>query len=343
MIEISADYQPFIPQLIPELGINYLKGRPFSEELAIEAANIIALGANVHFPIKASLVANMCRIPLITRREGMHYGMQGELLPLEGHGGLYSLIELKSSLDEPEARHTIAHETGHQVLRILDMPAYNYEGPYRIESFCDTFAATLLAPDHLLRYFQDRVGDNSMPYLELFRELLKETAIPPFVLAKRLVDTGIIPCTLATIYINNSYRQVDGQIGRRNNSGNCGWIYFNGKYGLGEDDIRENSVSRGLLSYFYDFGDSSLRLYGDNLRRIVNLGGAYAAGAIESNSLIPVFRVEAQAMVWALDKEVDCGIFLLEQGPKLAEVADLDYLDPKMFRKLWKTSDLGWK
>ncbi len=323
-------YQPFLDGFIPQLNINHLQKKPVADELATEVANAIVLETNITFPVDVVSLANLCCIPRIIEEKGPTY-WNGCIVPLVGCEDLYDLIKVRPPLCEWEKRATIAHEIGHKILKLLGLTDCQY---YMGESFCNTFAATILAPDHLIH---GQIKENGLTPPELFEKLLEEAKFPPYMAAKRLIDAGLYPHTIATIFVGRYFKDM---YGRTNNQMiDADYLYFRGRSDLGDNrnSGNKNDSFVGLTNYCH-----YNRELWNNPEEIIELEELYGYESSGPDLPISIFRIDAQSLVLTSDGVPCYQVIFMEKGQKIAEVTDLYYFNEGKGEVL-NGEDLGWE
>jgi hypothetical protein len=140
-------------------------------------------------------------------------------------------------------RHSIVHEVGHALAPLLGLRnASGWAVGEETEVFCDAFTAAILAPTRLIKAEAAQKAD--LPPLELFRYLYLRCQIPPFMLAKRVFDVGLLPGSLVV--------NLFGEEGRKQPSGygGFGWECFSPKSDNTEY-YQTGSRREGLASAIY--------------------------------------------------------------------------------------------
>lgn len=186
----SIDYQPYLPQLIPELPLKELPQFPLST-IAEEIADRLANMTQQKFPVDADLLARYCCVVRIIYKNRIDLGNpQAAIEKITGESGCYYLVKIIEDLRldrTGEQRFAIGHEIGHIIAEKIKPLLNRAFADYREkEGFCDTFARMLLLPRTLLLQELKRIRD-----IDLHRqcvEISNKSNVPPEFVCKRIVE-----------------------------------------------------------------------------------------------------------------------------------------------------------
>lgn len=332
-LERGEDYQPYLKELIPK----FLFGQIQEEErsaplgrLAPKSAEFIFQNlGKVELPIDVESIARLFRVGIIKEHD---IGMQGELYELPGNNGLYYVISLLKYMPPQEKRATIAHEIGHIILG--DELGIALPRP-EMETLCDIFAASLLAPEDLIRAEMEDLRNPERESLATFDGLLEKTQIPPYWLARRLIDLKILPGTMVIIPLarNRNWRE-----------GVNGWIHYRGREQLVNSYFEDHCIDRFRQEFFSN--RESLWKKGSSKILHKETHGIFRLS--DDSPWTWVFKMEIQTALCGYDNNADFGLIYLKKGEEIglgssALIPGMSNMNDRVWNNHFDITGLGFR
>lgn len=200
MVNDRSAFQPYLPELYPELPTNgfvNLEANAMIEEFA----DRLAAETNQSLPVNVRELAKYLGIMRID--DGHPFYVRGLLNTLaDVSNQLYYRALIRADMGENEKRTTIAHEMGHVALHILGLENVRQEE----EELSDRFARAVLLPRRLVKQITTR----GHPF-EIFADAFEKTGMEEEYVLHRLVkDLRVMRGYDAFVWIP---RRTDGKNG----------------------------------------------------------------------------------------------------------------------------------
>lgn len=188
--ETELAYQPFIPQLIPELPSVELPDDPLSacspsnlaEKISGQLVGLMG-SAERELPVNLDVLARNCGVVKVIRKNDGSFSPFGRVVPLCDS---YYVVELKEYQSRSEWEHmvTLGHEIGHIVLNKLGLDLSC--GIIYKEDFCEAFAQAVLLPKESV--LNELKTLKKGPATLKCQKLAEKAQVPIRYVVKRLVE-----------------------------------------------------------------------------------------------------------------------------------------------------------